>query len=206
MKKVLIILAVGVGMAMALQSIANASLIIDTGVPQDTTGWAVMDKYGQYEALASEFSITAPGYVITDIEGYFYSVYAGNIHVEIAGDGGENPSSSIFYSGSTYVNSRNWFGVHSISGLVLEPGTYWVAFKPFSGTLVAMPTNAPNPLGNEAYYYYDSQHAAQWYEGDSLNLGVRISGERVVPEPATISLLGLGLAGLLRLRRKKIWN
>ncbi|MBN1806256.1 MAG: hypothetical protein JW837_13495, partial [Sedimentisphaerales bacterium] len=73
---------------------ASAVLIVDTGLPTSSVGWAVMDmdKYDSYQALAAEFTISEPECSITDIEGYFYVTNAeGNISIAITGDGGDFP-------------------------------------------------------------------------------------------------------------------
>jgi hypothetical protein len=174
----------------------SAVLIVDTGLPADEWGWGVADKYGMYQSLAAEFTISSPGYAITDIEGYFYvSSGAGNVSIEIAGDGGDNPSSATLYSGTCFVNDRAWFGLHNITGFNLNAGTYWVVFKPTPNMGVGMPTHAPNGLGNEAFM---SPAGTAWQGNDSLNLGIRISGQ--VPEPTTIALL---MIGAMFLRRAK---
>lgn len=177
-----------------------ASVLLDTGTPKDTWGWAVINKDGAYQSLAAEFSVGGAGWNITDIEGYFYMLYPGNININISGDAGEHPSTTIFYSGSfTLLSDRGWMGVHDITNVKLSPGTYWVVFNPGSnGVLGCMPTNSPNPLINESYYT-----PQVWTERDSLNLGIKISGDSAVPEPATMALFGLGLAGFLRTIKRK---
>jgi hypothetical protein len=66
-----------------------------------------------------------------------------------------------------------------------------------------MPNPSSSYLANEAY-----TNSGSWYQYDGLNIGVRIyaneGGQRsVVPEPASMILMGIGLAGLLKKRGRK---
>lgn len=195
MKRCMFLVLIFLCLICGLQNEASAMLIIDTGTPADQWGYAVMNRWGTYESLAAEFSITDPGYSISGIEGYFYTIAAGNIFVSINTDGGDNPSSTSLYSGSFYLspNVRGWVGINNITALNLQPGAYWVIFSASSNAAGGMPINAPNPLGNEGYYYTNTTSAPTWTGRDSLNLGIKISGTPAVPEPASASLFILGL-------------
>ena len=82
-------------------------------------------------------------------------------------------------------------------------GTYWVAFEVRSGQDLygTMGDGAPSPLSDEAFNL-----GTGWYEYDGLDIGVRIYADltQQVPEPATLALVGLGLASIGFARKKKL--
>jgi PEP-CTERM motif len=65
-----------------------------------------------------------------------------------------------------------------------------------------MLSGAPNPLATE--WFRNDATSGVWTQFDGLDIGIRIDASpSSVPEPGPLSLLGLGLAGLAAVRRRR---
>ncbi|MDA8418421.1 MAG: PEP-CTERM sorting domain-containing protein [Desulfobacteraceae bacterium] len=198
-KKLLAGLAIGV-MMFGMTGMASADTIVDTGTNQAGSNWTLSNS----QWLAGQFSLSQ-AYTITDVEGFMWGGSGSTATVALYTDGGTVPVTELFSKQFTAGTdaSHDWYGASGLSW-ALAAGTYWASFEVRAGDTYwgSLTGSALHPLGKEAYHPLNS---LGWVNYDNLNLAVRISGDtgnNPVPEPATMLLMGTGLAGLIGARRK----
>ena len=188
---------------------ADAAVIVDTGAFYCASGAGTQcggSPLSHDESLAAKFSLQGVTNV-TDIFGWMNTdAWSGNsLTIALYGDGGQLPDTSqalyssafsILRTGTGDGYRNEWQGLSGINWL-LNPGSYWIAFEvrpgqDYSGYMPTGEFGAPKPLSDEAFFYAPN---GGWLELDSLNLGLRVSGDLVtpVPIPATVLLFGSAL-------------
>ncbi|MDP3791844.1 MAG: PEP-CTERM sorting domain-containing protein [Candidatus Omnitrophota bacterium] len=142
----------------------------------DTDGSiTIADAFGVEETFTySDFTSTNP------YPGGGHGVYDGGsdgIYAVL------KPSNSIDL---TYDNTGN--------ENITSTASSWTKFVVKSSSFSEVHFDARSFGGSNGVFYNPASHDVNW-PGD---------GDPTVPEPATLSLLGLGLAGLLRFRKRKV--
>ncbi len=184
---------------------ANADFIVDTGPGEPgNAGGASLDSS---QWLAGFFT-TTEAWIVESVEGWISLAPAGQTGtVSIYADAGSAPGAELFSTSFTTTggSEADWMGANGLDWL-LGPGDYWAAFAALPGQTLfgAMPGGAPNPL---AQYSFSQDLGDTWFNASQEEAwGFRIGASAVtpVPEPSTLALLCVGLAGMVLVRRRKL--
>lgn len=179
---------------------ATAAYIVDTGAGINGPPWTF--EAAQY--FAGEFSI-GTWQTLHSIEGHYSNIEdaPGSVTIRLHQDGGNIPGSVLFSQTHELPggSSLDWYGVFGLNWLI-GPGTYWVSFEPDASIKGIHPGKAPNPMDE-----YAQHSGGDWLDRglnyfDYLDLGMRIDATGI-PEPATLTLAGAGLAGMAAARRRR---
>lgn len=192
-------LVLSVVVAATYSTSALAGVILDTGPAGDSVGGRLLSRD---QWLAESFTLDETG-IITGVQGWLNGS-AGTLRMTISSSLKGVPDTVLYTHDAFQVQGPNsWAGISGMN-LKLDAGTYFATFEVPDGYTYNgnMPCCAPNPT--PAAYKYVRLHYP-WYSFPTMGAGLQVFGSRAtdVPEPAPLTLLGLGMAGLALSRRKR---
>ena len=188
-------------------SVAIGATIVDTG-PATPTNPNDVTTTGH---RAGQFTVGGQT-TISSVERWTQVTTSGDAFFQIYDDANGlpgNPVAGLFSTLAVQQGGATWIGLSGLNWN-LNPGTYWLRLSIWfgNGTPAAFRTPIcgigdtaclPSPLALEAGL---DQFNPEVWGSRGARSGWRITGT-TVPEPGTLALLGLGLAGLGLSRRRR---
>jgi hypothetical protein len=205
---------------------ASAVVLYDNGGPDDALGYFsdTQNTTGALYIAYNQFTLSSAA-TITGMEwwGFYYSgntpPASGDIFdydIQSNPGGGGQPSGDITSGvlGSLAVTDtgtldQGLFEVYKYdasASVTLPAGTYYLSIYDTvsnPGNTFAWCESTVSAVGTSEWSY-DTSGAFGWLGSPEVGLAFNLTGGAAVPEPATMTLFGLGLAGLVsKLARRK---
>jgi hypothetical protein len=172
-------------------------------------GFTDVDYNGSYKITDFHWWGTELGSSASDLNGFLLKVYSNDVNDM---PGTEVYSEFFGASNVTIDDGPDFFdakyGVNLTTPFSGSAGKYWFSVTAdftsvpwFWGWTVSQTTR----LGlDDKHYYLDNSNNWQWATPEPGDLTFEVSGENIVPEPASLTLFGIGLfGGLAAIRRRK---
>ncbi len=219
------ILGLILGIAIAFAGTTQADVIFDNGAPDFTSGLFSDPGYPQF--LVENFTLDAGSNTITDIHwwgGYAFTnaLPADDFTISIYEQVGTNPADTAFLDiavgAATRVDSGSDLGGFDIyeysvdiAPVVLSANTtYYLSIVNDTALSTDNWFWATSGVGNSEDLFFRTNPSDSWIldgSGAGYELAFNLTNDnqqQPVPEPATLSLLGMGIAGLAFRRRKQL--